>query len=1159
MKQYHIQSVKRSSYGYYKKLPFVSLLAVCLVGTSSVLAQENNQTGSVPMVANTSVNTLQQQDTHRNLLENGDFEQTKSASGKWSNLGAVAWEDPWIPSNVDSNNGKVTVEQGKLKIFSTKSYRVAVSQAVTIKPNQQYKLTYHVKTNHLSGSGVRVRLRSLDEAGNNLNPFEATHTNFVSGDNDKEVEKIFSTSSVAKKLKVELFFENSVGEATFDNVSLTEYVAPSPKPDNTPPVQQELETGVVTIGQNKTYFPKRPEYTYQVENASIAKVENGMIYPISAGQTTVKILDNHKEISQFQLKVNAHQTDVFDQLRQNWEKISLGNTQYDATNVFMKDLLQRLESGVDSSLKEWVEPTTQSTTIFKDIPFTKSSDLTKAYRRLEQMAQIVENPSSRYYHNKEVVMKVRDGMKWLYEHVYNENKTIDGNWWDYEIGTPRAIVNTLIYMHAYFSQDETNQYTQPISKFVPDTTMIRKTLSNPVPAVGGNQTDISKVAILEGALRQDKQRVKDGAYGLTTIMKFVDSGEGFYKDGSFIDHTNVAYTGAYGNVLMEGFSQLLPVIQSTEFALPEKDTAILYEWIEKAFMPIIVRGELMDMTRGRSISRATGESHVQAVEVLRSLLRIAETADKGHQVQLKSFVKGQVMSDTYHTIYRSLKSYTDIALVNRLLADDTITPRQEQDSISAFNHMDKFVYHNAKKSFSFALSMYSDKTQNYEDMNNENRHGWHTSDGMAYLYNGDLSHYSDHYWATVDPYRLPGTTVTNLKRQDGDGETTLPSQFVGANQLGNRLATIAMDFTNWDKTLSERKAWMVLGDKIVFLGTGVQSQGNNDVTATIENRKLLENKNYTYYINGKPVDLTKEQVTADTKSFYMTNGDDKQSIGYAFLTPLKTYAQVETREGKWSDINYGQSQDVVSNVFMTLRHHPQNNQNYAYVLVPNGKKEEVEKVADTVKVLRQEKDLQVVYDTEQQVWGIVKYTDAPYQVTKDVTVTKAGVYTIKAGENNYQVSYYNPLGVIEPQNLSVDTAYTVQVEKEPSPALPSIIWKVVKKVSDSRSDENSTETTMETTTEIITETTKSSAHTSKGNNESSLIETTVTTTESRKETTFQKTVPITHTSTNQISSMDKSTKKLPYTGEEKGTWLFIGIGVLAIVFGLIGHHLSIKA
>ncbi|MFX3752211.1 polysaccharide lyase family 8 super-sandwich domain-containing protein, partial [Streptococcus suis] len=83
--------------------------------------------------------------------------------------------------------------------------------------------------------------------------------------------------------------------------------------------------------------------------------------------------------------------------------------------------------------------------------------------------------------------------------------------------------------------------------------------------------------------------------------------------------------------------------------------------------------------------------------------------------------------------------------------------------------IDNFVYRSAKEGFNFALSLYSSKTQNYEDMNNENRKGWYTADGLVYLYNDDLSHYSNHYWATVDRYRLPGKTTTKDKREDGSG------------------------------------------------------------------------------------------------------------------------------------------------------------------------------------------------------------------------------------------------------------------------------------------------------------------------------------------------------------------------------------------------------
>lgn len=51
-------------------------------------------------------------------------------------------------------------------------------------------------------------------------------------------------------------------------------------------------------------------------------------------------------------------------------------------------------------------------------------------------------------------------MAFMYEHAYNlnrENHQTTGkenkeNWWVYEIGTPRAINNTLSLMYPYFTQ-----------------------------------------------------------------------------------------------------------------------------------------------------------------------------------------------------------------------------------------------------------------------------------------------------------------------------------------------------------------------------------------------------------------------------------------------------------------------------------------------------------------------------------------------------------------------------------------------------------------------------------------------------------------------------------------------------------------------------------
>lgn len=973
------------------------------------------------------------------LVQNGDFETTEPATGNWYSTAASGWDNPWIPSSINKSNGAIYANNGQLVIDAKDTFRAAVTQLVAIDPTKRYVFAADVKAFGIVGGGARVRLTSRDVNNKNLSPQEFVYTDTVLGTKDTRIEKLVSLSPEAAYLKVELFFEKGTGTAVFDNVSLKEYVPASSTFDK----KGKPETGTVSIDTGKVYVPNRKDLTYEVVDTTVATLSNNMIFPKQSGTTLVRVYDQNGEVSHFTLTVTPHQETIFDELQRRWEEISLANNRFDTNDPNKVAFLQKLEQTVDTYVANWRSPSRLEPSLFENISLNQSAGITSTYRNLEKMSQVITNPFSKYYRDRELIDKVKKGMAWLYEQVYNENKEINGNWWDYEIGGPLALLNTLVYMNPYFSQEEIETYTKPIRKFVPDTTMIRMTTPNPVPAVGGNQTDISKVAILEGALRREEQRIRDGVHGLTTIMKFVSSGEGFYKDGSFIDHSNVAYTGAYGNVLLDGFSQILPVIQSSPFELPEEKTQILQKWIEKAFMPILVKGELLDMTRGRSVSRQQKQSHVYAVEILSSLVRIAESAKEPEKSALLSFVKGQVLSDTFNDIYKHLRSYKEYDLFNALLSNDQIQPKPAENVIAAFNNMDKFVYHNAEQDFTFALSMYSNKTQNYEDMNDENRRGWYTSDGMVYLYNGDLSHYSNNYWPTVDPYRLAGTTTTKDLRKDGSGEVTLTSSFVGASQLGNRLATLAMDFNNWNNSLTARKAWFVLGNKIVFLGTQVEHQSGKGAVTTVENRKLVAGENYQYYINGQAVDLSHQVTTGETKTFYMTNGKANQSIGYAFLTPLSTQAKVEKRVGKWSDINYGQSKDAVENSFVTLWHEqPQTASNYAYVLVPNQSMETVDKIANSVQVLHQDRDLQVVYDQEQKAWGIVKYTSDPYTV-EGMTLTDAGLYMIQAVKDGYHVAFYNPLTRAVDKGLVLTTAgATLTVEQAPTEAYPSTIWKV---------------------------------------------------------------------------------------------------------------------
>ena len=84
--------------------------------------------------------------------------------------------------------------------------------------------------------------------------------------------------------------------------------------------------------------------------------------------------------------------------------------------------------------------------------------------------------------------------------------------------------------------------------------------------------------------------------------------------------------------------------------------------------------------------------------------------------------------------------------------------------------MDRVVHRT--EDYLFALSMYSERIQNTEIMNDENRFGWHQNNGMTYIYDEDKQ-YTENYWNTVNPLRLPGTTVVPVNigtgKPDGSG------------------------------------------------------------------------------------------------------------------------------------------------------------------------------------------------------------------------------------------------------------------------------------------------------------------------------------------------------------------------------------------------------
>lgn len=723
------------------------------------------------------------------------------------------------------------------------------------------------------------------------------------------------------------------------------------------------------------------------------------------------------------------QTPNYEKLKNTWLDVNYGYDKYDESNPDMKKKFEATENEAKKLLSE-MKTESGRTYLWessKDID-TKSADMTRTYRNIEKIAEAMNHPKTTLK-NDENKKKLKDALEWLHKNAYGKDpdkkvadlktnfsksapqKNTNLNWWDYEIGTPKSLTNTLILLNGDISSDEKKKYTAPIKTFAPKSDEILSSVGKAEPAKGENLVDIAKVKLLESIIEEDKDMTKNSIDSFNKVFTYVQSNStgkernGFYKDGSYIDHQDVPYTGAYGVVLLEGISQMMPMIKETPFKETSQNDTILKSWIDDGFMPLIYKGEMMDLSRGRAISRENETSHSASVTVMKSLLRLSDAMDESTKAKYKKIVKTSVKSDSSYKQNDYLSSYSDISKMKALMEDSTLSTNDLTQQLKIYNDMDRVTYHNKDLDFAFGLSMTSKNVARYESINNENLKGWHTGAGMSYLYNSDVKHYRDNFWATADMKRLAGTTT--LDNEEPKENKNSDKTFVGGTKFDDQHASIGMEFENQDKTLTAKKSYFILNDKIVFLGTGIKNTDSsmNPVT-TIENRKA---NGYTLYTDDKQTTNSDNQ---ETNSVFLESTDTKKNIGYHFLNKSKINVKKESHTGKWSEINKSQkTEDKKDEYYEVTQKHSNSDNKYGYVLYPSLSKDVFKSKASQVTVVKQDDDFHVVKDNE-SVWAGVNYSDSAktFEINGTKVEVKAkGMFILKKKDDKtYECSFYNP-------------------------------------------------------------------------------------------------------------------------------------------------------
>ena len=264
---------------------------------------------------------------------------------------------------------------------------------------------------------------------------------------------------------------------------------------------------------------------------------------------------------------------------------------------------------------------------YKDNP----ARITSMFNNIVSMSMAYSLPNDTYYKNEKLKDNIIYALEWINKNAYNSEIEQYGNWWDWMIGVPARLNNVVVLMYDDLTEDQITRYMDAIQKFLPSIEPGSKYHT------GANLADVCLNKLLQGVNERDPEKIKEASEDISGVFDYVTSGDGFYPDGSYVQHGIVAYTGSYGNVLIDKISNVMFLLEGTPWKIEAESKNNIYNWIFESFDPIIYKGYVMDMVRGRSISRYNGNGYIQAAGIIEGMIKISMISDEDMANKINGF------------------------------------------------------------------------------------------------------------------------------------------------------------------------------------------------------------------------------------------------------------------------------------------------------------------------------------------------------------------------------------------------------------------------------------------------------------------------------------------------------------------------------------------
>lgn len=579
--------------------------------------------------------------------------------------------------------------------------------------------------------------------------------------------------------------------------------------------------------------------------------------------------------------------------------------------------------------------------------------------RLKDMVRAYRMPGNPFYDSADMLVKIKLG----YDGFLTKNPK-SSNWWYNDIGGPQNYMVPLLLLKGKMSQTELVNYSE---RYLRD--QVNSFLGD-----AKNLAWVANISIYKGCIEDNYNFIDQAFKAIYSVLVIVpvQGDEGVKRDYSFHQHHAQIQSGSYGMSILTDFANAIELSEGTVFinSITSQNRQVLSDLLLQGHQLLGYRHTMDFGVSGRGVT-FEGPTNYWTVPV--NVLERMKAIDPTKAADYDAWI-AHTSGAPYPTAYRGNKYFWN---------SDIMTQRGANYYLSA--------------------KIISKRTYGTESINGENVKGYNLPLGATNILSDGFEY--DRIYAVWDWTRVPGTTA-----ERNQSATALNDYLIGTNQFGGAVSSGqsgAIAFESDYRNLQAKKAYFMMGDAMLCLGTGINGNFSNPINTSV-NQALLSG-NITLN-DGSTQVFSGNSATANNIQWV-----HHRNVGYIFPSGGNVTVQSQQQSGRWRDIHsLGSTATVQKDVFSLWLDHGNNpiNASYSYIVVPDKNLVDFEASVNNhgFVIVQNNSNLQAVRNDRVNKYAVIFYTPGTADMGDGTIISsdKKAIVLLEKEATGYKVAVADP-------------------------------------------------------------------------------------------------------------------------------------------------------